>query len=346
MASAAAAAALGCGLLTVASASLVYLVRALAGRWLVDVPNERSSHVRPVPRGGGLGFVAPLLLVAALAWPFGGRAAFVVAGAAAIAAISLADDLRPLSSTMRLAVQGASAILALFATRFSVPFELPFGLHVEGLAAQLLWFLWIVGLTNAYNFMDGIDGIAGLQAVIGGLAWALVAGLKGDVHVAVLGAFLAAAVLGFLLHNWHPARIFMGDVGSAFLGYAFAVVPLLAHASSPRASLVGLLIVSPFVLDAGFTFCRRLAKRENVFAAHRSHLYQRLVIAGYSHAVVSSAYGSLALVGGGLAVYLSLYDAAVACSVAGVVPGVGLVLTVRRVERRVRAASAAAVSQE
>jgi UDP-N-acetylmuramyl pentapeptide phosphotransferase/UDP-N-acetylglucosamine-1-phosphate transferase len=151
-----------------------------------------------------------------------------------------------------------------------------------------------VGLTNAYNFMDGIDGIAAGQGIVAAIGWGIIGLITGNPFLTALGFLLAASCLGFLCHNWPPARIFMGDVGSAFLGYTFAVLAVIASQSDPRLAFIGILFVWPFVFDAVFTFFRRLRKHENVFEAHRSHLYQRLVIAGYSHGVVSTLYIGLA----------------------------------------------------
>ena len=160
--------------------------------------------------------------------------------------------------------------------------------------------VWGVGLTNAYNFMDGIDGIAGAQAVVAGAVWGVAGAWLGVPSVAFVGACVAAATLGFLVHNRPPARIFMGDVGSATLGFAFAALPLVATPSvapvvAGRLPLFALLTVWPFVYDAVATFGQRLARGENVLAAHRSHRYQRLVIAGWRHGAVSAAYAALAL---------------------------------------------------
>jgi UDP-N-acetylmuramyl pentapeptide phosphotransferase/UDP-N-acetylglucosamine-1-phosphate transferase len=153
--------------------------------------------------------------------------------------------------------------------------------------------------------MDGVDGIAGAQALVVGLGWAMLGWLGHQPHVSVMGMLLAGASLGFLIHNWPPARIFMGDVGSAFLGYTFAVLPLMAaHApqADSRLAMVGALLLWPFVFDSGFTFIRRALRGENVFAAHRTHLYQRLVIAGHSHLFATALYAGLAVVGALLAV--------------------------------------------
>jgi len=128
------------------------------------------------------------------------------------------------------------------------------------------------------------------------VAWTIIGARTGQPSLTLLGGAIAAASLGFLLHNWPPARIFMGDVGSAFLGFTLASLPLL----SPRRDALfvpAVLILWPFVFDGTFTILRRLRNRENIFAAHRSHLYQRLVIAGYSHAFVTTLYAALAVLG-------------------------------------------------
>jgi UDP-N-acetylmuramyl pentapeptide phosphotransferase/UDP-N-acetylglucosamine-1-phosphate transferase len=165
--------------------------------------------------------------------------------------------------------------------------------------------LWLVGTVNLYNFMDGIDGIAGVQAVVAGLAWALWGAWVGAAGVLAVGALVAAAAAGFLTLNWPPARIFMGDAGSTVLGFLLAAAPLLAAQEAPgavpfdRLLIAGALGLWPFLLDGTFTLFRRLAKGENILQAHRSHLYQRLVIAGRSHQTVTLVYGALAGVGVG-----------------------------------------------
>jgi UDP-N-acetylmuramyl pentapeptide phosphotransferase/UDP-N-acetylglucosamine-1-phosphate transferase len=150
--------------------------------------------------------------------------------------------------------------------------------------------------------MDGIDGIAGGQAVLAGLGWAIIGTLIDLPFVGILGALLGAASLGFLFHNWPPALIFMGDVGSAFLGYSFACLAIIGASKDPPLAIAGVLLVWPFVFDTIFTFFRRLKNRENVFSAHRSHLYQRLVISGYSHRTVTLLYLGLDALGMLLAV--------------------------------------------
>ncbi|MDT7856502.1 hypothetical protein RQM47_07605 [Rubrivirga sp. S365] len=282
-----------------ASWALVGAVRRLAlRRGVLDVPNERSSHTTPTPRGGGLA----LVLCAAAAWALAlaaGAPPRSVFGlglpALAVAALGGADDVRPLGAGLRLAVQVAAAAAAVWALGAWTAVTLPgLGAVPLGAAGGLVAGLWVVGLTNVYNFMDGIDGIAGLQAVVAGAAWAAVGALGGGLVAGWTGAAMGGAALGFLVHNWAPARVFMGDVGSAFLGFTFAALALVG--SDPRLPLAALAFVWPFVFDGGFTLVRRLLRGENVFAAHRSHLYQRLVVTGAGHRAVAALYGALGAV--------------------------------------------------
>ncbi len=301
-----------------AAIALVAFVCAWAGvgairrfaerRELLDIPNERSSHSRPIPRGGGLAIVLVTLLLAAISnaythgWSRNTLLA-ALAGWAMVAAVSAADDLRSLPNSVRFAVHAAAAVLiVLFVGRWSVVALPLIGRLTLGFGGALVAFFWLVGLTNAYNFMDGIDGIAGSQAVVAGLAWTVLGWATGADQIAVAGLLIAAASTGFLFHNWPPARIFMGDVGSAFLGLVLATLAVAGAEVDPRLGVAGVLVVWPFVFDASFTFIRRALRHENVFEAHRSHLYQRLVILGRSHRSVTVLYSILAILGGALAV--------------------------------------------
>lgn len=280
-------------------------LRRWAQRRMLDIPNERSSHTRPTPRGGGLAIVAVTIAGASLFLIFGHSGAnlnqwiLYCAGALLIAVVSLLDDFRSLPNGVRFAAHIIGALLAIAAFGVWHSIVLPgIGILNLGWLGWPVTVIWIVGLTNAYNFMDGIDGIAGGQGVVAGLGWGVTGLMSGNQLVCSLGFLLTAACLGFLFHNWPPASIFMGDVGSAFLGYTFAVLPIIAaNQIDPRFALIGILFVWPFVFDTTFTFFRRLLNHENVFEAHRSHLYQRLVMAGYSHGVVSALYICLAGVG-------------------------------------------------
>ncbi len=152
-------------------------------------------------------------------------------------------------------------------------------------------------MTNAYNFMDGIDGLAGLQAVTAGAGWSLVGLFAQNPTLEFYGAVLACSSLGFLIHNWQPAKVFMGDVGSAFLGYSFAVLPVLAWrretAGDGKWILTGIALLWVFVFDTIYTLFRRALRAEKLWLPHRTHIYQQLVVAGFSHRAVSVFYGFL-----------------------------------------------------
>jgi UDP-N-acetylmuramyl pentapeptide phosphotransferase/UDP-N-acetylglucosamine-1-phosphate transferase len=301
------------------AALLSYVGVALLRHWtlrrkVLDLPNDRSLHQQPTPRGGGL----MITLTVLLGWlPFAlmfgaprvtsAHAAFLGCGFL-VAGISGLDDLRGgVSTRIRLAVHLVAALVAVIVIGGWTSIRLPWlGEFQLGVAGLIVAVIWIVGFTNAFNFMDGIDGIAGGQALVSGAGWALIGIQAHQPNVFTLGLLIAAGAFGFLLHNWPPARIFMGDVGSAFLGFALAALPLWAISdSSPGGPgqtvdydpLTSGMLVWPFVCDAAFTFVRRLRNGENVFAAHRSHLYQRLVLAGWSHRSVTMLYLCLAITG-------------------------------------------------
>jgi UDP-N-acetylmuramyl pentapeptide phosphotransferase/UDP-N-acetylglucosamine-1-phosphate transferase len=291
---------------TLLSAGLVAVIRVWTRRKeILDHPGHRSSHTLPTPRGGGLAIV--VLTLGGLASlqairPFTSwstLAAFAIP-AFAIALVSWIDDLYGTRPSLRFAIHLGAAIAAVaWLGRWSRVW-LPFAGDVQlGGVGIALAILWIAGMTNAYNFMDGIDGIAGLQALIAGAAWAIIGFRHAIPLTAWTGALIAGASAGFLFHNWSPARIFMGDVGSAFLGFSFAVITVLANERDARLAFCGVLLVWPFVFDATFTIVRRALRRERLHEAHRSHLYQRLNQAGWSHARVSLLYGALALLGTG-----------------------------------------------
>jgi UDP-N-acetylmuramyl pentapeptide phosphotransferase/UDP-N-acetylglucosamine-1-phosphate transferase len=167
-----------------------------------------------------------------------------------------------------------------------------------GAAGAVVTFVWIVWLINAYNFMDGIDGIAGVQAVTAAAGWMAIAWFTGSGIAFWLAGGILFSTLGFLVHNWPPATIFMGDVGSAYLGFSFAVMPLLATIGDSSDVLLPVaagLLVWFFIFDTVVTMVRRVLRRDKVWRAHREHFYQRLVRSGWPHAKVSLLYGILAL---------------------------------------------------
>ncbi len=298
-----------------ASAATSWLIGWIRAHGVLDVPNARSSHTRATPRGGGIAIVtvtAWAAIVAIVVWPDSWRplAGLIVPGLA-IAAVSWLDDLRPLKNRIRFGMHlaAAAAMIATVGPVRAVDLGSLGVLHL-GAGAWPLTLLWIVGMTNAFNFMDGIDGIAGVTVAAAGVTVATGAACLSVPSLAAVSLAFAGAAIGFLTCNWPPARIFMGDVGSAFCGFLIAALPLVAGAPA-REQLVVITAVSmwPFIFDTAFTLCRRLAKGENIFEAHRSHLYQRLVIAGWSHRAASSLYGGLSAMAAAVAL-APLHDAA------------------------------------
>ena len=330
------------GLTLIASLALVAATRSWARRSLLDLPNYRSLHSRPTPRGGGIGIVVSVsLALGLLAFnaPALRPAAFVIGGLAlAIAALGMADDLRGLPAVPRLFAQiGAAVLFAVVAgpwNRIEWPGLPPID---AGWAAVPLTVVVLVGLTNAYNFMDGIDGIAGSQGIVAGAGWIGLGYAANDPLLAVAGSAIAAASLGFLVYNWSPASIFMGDVGASFLGFLLGALTVHTAGALPIAGLGALLFVWPFLFDTSFTLVQRTIRGENVLKAHRSHLYQRLVLTGVSHQATALLYTALASAGavvGNLAVRGGRFGLIGLGAIAVLAVGLWILVVVRERARR------------
>jgi len=269
-----------------------------AGRRIaLDTPNERSLHAQPVPRTGGIAIAAGVAAACALVWP---GLPVILAAAALLAAASIADDIVGLSTLARLALHLGAAAAALL-----------FDLEVAGALLFVVLALALAWTTNLYNFMDGSDGLAGGMAVFGFGAYALAAYLFGALTLAALCASLAAASAAFLAFNWHPARLFMGDVGSVPLGFLAGALGLQGWAIGAWPLWFPLLVFAPFMCDATLTLVKRGLRREPVWRAHRDHYYQRLVRMGFGHR--GAAYVEYAAMAGcaGLALLVFREPAAV-----------------------------------
>ena len=268
--------ALATGLLTCLTTRL--LIPILAHREILDCPNERSSHQVPTPRGGGIAVIGSTLL----AWAVFARTESVpsgvfgiVLGAVLLAAVSWFDDLRGLSPIVRLLAQAAAVAVGILV--------LPGPRDLFYLAAiGLVWIWWI----NLFNFMDGIDGLAGTEAAAIGAGLLLFAGVGAgaDPALRTLAAAVTGAAVGFLVWNWSPARIFLGDIGSVPLGYVLGFL-LLDLATRGRWTIAVILPLY-FLADATITLARRLLRGEQVWQAHREHFYQHAVRRGLGHAAV------------------------------------------------------------
>ena len=246
------------------------LLLTSAGRRIaLDTPNERSLHARPVPRTGGIAIAAGIAAALALAQPGLG----VSLGAAlALAAVSFADDVVGLPTLARLAAHFAAAAAVVYLQL--------------GYAEPVLFTVFVLALAwyaNLYNFMDGSDGLAGGMAAIGFGAYAAAAQIGGAGPFAALCASIAAASLGFLAFNSHPARLFMGDVGSVPLGFLAGALGVYGWSRGHWPVWFPLLVFAPFVCDATLTLLRRALRRERLWQAHREHYYQRLVRMGFGH---------------------------------------------------------------
>lgn len=283
---------LGLIVVVLASYSLTALVCFYAQENnILDVPNERSSHSIVTPRGGGLAvaatFIFAVVFIAILDIVSINVAIALVGGGLLIAAIGWVDDKYSVSPRLRLVVHFLAAVWALYWLGGFTQMDMGVTMVHLGWAGSVLAAVGIVWLINLYNFMDGIDGIAGIEAMSVALGAGILLFWNGSQGLAWVGIILALAVGGFLIWNWPPARIFMGDVGSGFLGYVFAVLALASENSGGLPLLVWIVLLGVFVTDATVTLIRRLFKGEKLSEAHRSHVYQLAVQNGFSHKQVT-----------------------------------------------------------
>lgn len=258
-----------CGAFGVACAATGALPGLLARYAVIDLPNERSSHVAPTPRGGGIAVAGAIALVWLIAAPPDHMPILFLG--LALGLTGWWDDVKGLPAALRLALQIAAVALGFMIVDIGPVFQGLLPPALDRAVAALAW-IWFV---NLFNFMDGIDGIAGIEAAAIGLGLAIVAMLAENSWPSLPAASVAGAALGFLVWNWPPARIFLGDVGSQSLGYLLGFLLLRAAAEGHWA--VAFVLPLYFVADATVTLLRRLARREAVWRAHRSHFYQRAV---------------------------------------------------------------------
>jgi Fuc2NAc and GlcNAc transferase len=272
----------------------LWVRRVATTRGLLDVPNARSSHQVPTPRGGGLAIVVTSLvgfsLLGLLHLLDARLAAALVGGGIVVAIVGFIDDHRPLPAGLRLGMHVAAAVWAVAWLGGLPPLRIGEQVVTLGTVGFVLCVLEVGWTLNLFNFMDGIDGIAASEAVFIAGAGALLAFVSGHA-TSLIGAdlLLAAATAGFLCFNWPPARIFMGDIGSGYLGYVIAVLATAATRQDPAAAWQWLILGGVFFVDATVTLLRRLARRERAQDAHRSHAYQWLSRRWKSHLRVTLA---------------------------------------------------------
>lgn len=271
------------------SVALTGVIRTLViKRGRLDVPNERSSHNVPTPRGGGLAFVVVVTAGALTLGVLDASASILVCtvGGMLIAGIGYADDVFALPALPRLGVHIIASTLVVVALLRVA--DKPVFAYLPALLSGVILVVAVVWAINLFNFMDGIDGIAASQAMLTSASSAFLATYSTESAPWILVAFtLAGSCLGFLVWNWPPAKIFMGDVGSGFLGLWLAVLAIAFHQTSALPIWTSVLLSSPFIADATTTLIRRMGRGEQWYAAHRSHAYQRLARRLDSHLAVT-----------------------------------------------------------
>lgn len=262
-------------------------------RQMMDIPNERSSHTIPTPRGGGMGIVVAFLLallafgaLSILSWSV---VIALVGGGLITAIVGYVDDRGHVSPLWRALVHFAAAAWILVWLGGMPPLDLGFTVIEWGVIGHLVGWIGIVWLINLYNFMDGIDGLSGGEAVFVALAAGFILAISEQIAYSWLAFGLASACMGFLVWNWPPAKIFMGDVGSGFLGAIIAGIAILSTQSLPVMAWVWLILLAVFIIDATFTLVRRVLRGEKWYSAHRSHAYQHLTQRWQSHLRVTIA---------------------------------------------------------
>ena len=296
---------------------MVWLLTRL--RIVLDTPNDRSLHHSPKPRAGGLGLLSGVALGAiasvGVLYP-------VIWIALGLALLSFIDDRGHLPVLIRLSghVLASVAVVFLIGDR-SHPVLLPF------------FFLGLAWMTNLYNFMDGADGLAGGMTVFGFVAYALAAGLQGHHEIGLVSICVAAAAAGFLVFNFPPARIFLGDVGSIPIGFLAGALGFQGWRAGAWPIVFPVVVFAPFILDATVTLVRRAIRNQPVWRAHRGHYYQRLILSGWTHrrtALVEYALMAVCAVAG---IYMVFSDLSAQFMVAGVL-AILLIALMAVVDRR------------
>ncbi|NOQ24378.1 MAG: glycosyl transferase [Bacteroidales bacterium] len=267
-------------LVVVSSYIGTFLVRRFAiKKSIIDIPNQRSSHTKPTPRGGGLVIVVIWYVI--IIWFFiteklTNELFYAFLSGSLLAIVSLLDDIFSLSAKIRLIIQVFSAGMAVFFISTIHTVDLGFYIINSSFLVIPFVFIGLIWFVNLFNFLDGIDGYAASQAIFISLAFFI---LTGD----FLLLYLIASIIGFLIWNWQPAKIFMGDIGSTVLGFTLGVLTIY-YSQKYKISIFTLLIPSAlFWFDATYTLFRRWRNKEKLSEAHKKHAYQRIVQSGFSH---------------------------------------------------------------
>jgi len=253
---------------------------------ILDHPNERSLHVRSTPRSGGLAILIAIIVSVAtvsLFHPLHDLTA-ITTSVLIVAGVSFLDDHYSISPGYRIIAHALAAAVILYGGFYLQKLEV-FGVswqwsYAMGIVVSVLYTVWMI---NLYNFMDGMDGFAGGMAVSGFAVFAVLGWMAGHDAFFIISLIVAASSAGFLVFNFPPARIFMGDVGSSTLGLLAATLSLWGARDGIFPFWIAVLVFSPFIVDATLTLLRRLMRREKLWHAHKTHYYQKLVQAGWGH---------------------------------------------------------------
>jgi UDP-N-acetylmuramyl pentapeptide phosphotransferase/UDP-N-acetylglucosamine-1-phosphate transferase len=324
---------------------IAFLVALAGTRWfcdpasplhILDHPNERSLHDRPIPRSGGVAVLAGVVAGWSVLWivyPASRESSLLLLTALPVTVISFLEDRFGVHQTVRLAAHLLAAVLLILSGYVPSVLELP------GLPWACSGFTIIIGvvwMVNLYNFMDGMDGFAGGMAVIGFTTFAVLGAIAGHTVFASASLLIVAAVMGFLPFNFPPAHIFLGDTGSSTLGFLAAAFSLWGTREGLFPLWLPVLIFSPFIVDATVTLGRRLARGEKIWLAHKTHYYQRLVQLGWGHRLTLLAESSLMLLCSLSAIWAVHLSAVAQLGLVGIWVSIytGLLIGVGRLERR------------
>jgi Fuc2NAc and GlcNAc transferase len=275
----------------VLSAFLTAQVRQYAlAKKLLDIPNVRSSHTMPTPRGGGIAIVIVLLIAGVLSLFLPGAEVqlllCLLLTTLAFAVLGWQDDKHDLSASFRFLIQ---LMIAALCCAWLLWTGSGWSMTVSSVILFVLSIFWIVWMVNVYNFMDGIDGISAIESIVLGVTTSYWFTMAESTSLAIVCIAVVGSAVGFLRWNWSPAKIFMGDVGSLALGGFFATLAIIGTTALDIPFIAFLILYAVYLMDAGITLLTRIIKKERWWQAHRSHFYQRAVQSGFSHAQVSLA---------------------------------------------------------
>ena len=269
-----------------------YILKSRILSRFIDIPNQRSLHTKPKPKGGGLAIIIPIIISILL---YSSQFFYLIPFLLVLLFLSFLDGLLVIKPSTRLTVQ--------FVTTFIFLLVLDLQLSYLFLTIIFLSLIWVI---NLYNFMDGSDGLAAGMSIIGFGFYTIISILTGDVNFAILNCIIVAGCTSFLFFNYPPAKIFMGDMGSIPLGFLCGAIGVMGWNKGLWTFWFPLIVFSPFIIDATITLLKRFIKKESLTQAHRSHYYQRAILAGFSHKqialfsyflmIFAGLIGSLALI--------------------------------------------------